>query len=91
MALWLLLLLLQLEMVDPGTVLMWIFGVILALLWLLFVCYGELLGAQQLTASSPAVGEEVPNGARHALPSAHAFIECSITISSGTIPGPAHA
>lgn len=32
---------LQLEMVDPGTVLMWIFGSILALLWLLFVCYGE--------------------------------------------------
>lgn len=32
---------LQLEMVDPGTVLMWIFGSILALLWLLFVCYGK--------------------------------------------------
>jgi len=32
---------LQLEMVDPGTVLMWIFGSILALLWLLFLCYGE--------------------------------------------------
>lgn len=31
----------QLEMVDPGTVLMWIFGSILALLWLLFVCYGK--------------------------------------------------
>jgi hypothetical protein len=34
-------LLLQLEVVDPGTVLMWIFGSILALLWLMFVFYGE--------------------------------------------------
>lgn len=32
---------LQLEVVEPGAVLMWIFGSILALLWLLFVCYGE--------------------------------------------------
>ncbi len=29
----------QLDVVDPGTVLMWIFGSILALLWLLFVFY----------------------------------------------------
>lgn len=34
-------LLVQLEVVEPGTVLMWIFGSILALLWLLFVFYGE--------------------------------------------------
>jgi hypothetical protein len=26
---------------DPGTVLMWIFGSILVLLWLLFLFYGE--------------------------------------------------
>lgn len=32
---------LQLEIVDPGIVLMWIFGSILGLLWLLFVFYGE--------------------------------------------------
>lgn len=31
-----------LEMVDPGTVLMWIFGSILALLWLLFVCVAHM-------------------------------------------------
>jgi hypothetical protein len=30
----------QLEVLDPGTVLMWVFGSILALLWLLFICYG---------------------------------------------------
>lgn len=33
---------LQLDMVDPGTVLMWIFGSILALLWLLYLFYGAL-------------------------------------------------
>lgn len=31
-----------LEVVDPGTVLMWIFGSILALLWLLFVFYAHM-------------------------------------------------
>lgn len=36
-----LLLAVQLDVVDPGTVLMWIFGSILALLWLLFVFYGK--------------------------------------------------
>jgi hypothetical protein len=34
---------LQLEVVEPGAVLMWIFGSILTLLWLLFVCYGKHL------------------------------------------------
>jgi hypothetical protein len=33
--------LLQLDVMDPGTVLMWIFGSILVLLWLLFLFYGE--------------------------------------------------
>lgn len=32
---------LQLDVVDPGTVLMLVFGGILLLLWLLFLCYGE--------------------------------------------------
>jgi hypothetical protein len=45
----LLVVLLQLEMVDPGTVLMWIFGSILALLWLLFVCVGKYTRQQQKT------------------------------------------
>ncbi|KAG2491298.1 hypothetical protein HYH03_010304 [Edaphochlamys debaryana] len=31
-----------LDVVDPGTVLMWIFGSILALLWLLFVFYAHM-------------------------------------------------
>jgi len=31
-----------LEVVDPGTVLMWIFGSILALLWLMFVFYADM-------------------------------------------------
>ncbi|GLI58726.1 hypothetical protein VaNZ11_000479 [Volvox africanus] len=31
-----------LDVVDPGTVLMWIFGSILALLWLLFVFYANM-------------------------------------------------
>lgn len=39
---------LQLEVVEPGAVLMWIFGSILTLLWLLFVCYGELSCTTQL-------------------------------------------
>lgn len=47
---------LQLEMVDPGTVLMYIFGSILALLWLLFVCYGELPSSRPLSLMHGCVG-----------------------------------
>ncbi len=43
---------LQLDVVDPGTVLMWIFGSILALLWLLFIFSGEWVG------TSPVVWNE---------------------------------
>lgn len=34
--------LVQLDMVDPGTVLMWLFGVILAVLWLLYLLHGQV-------------------------------------------------
>ena len=35
----------QLDVIDPGVVLMWIFGSILVLLWLLFLVYRELPSA----------------------------------------------
>ena len=45
----------QVDALDPGTCLMWIFGSLLLLFWLMFAFYGDLFDRVRTLPRSPCV------------------------------------